>query len=163
GYGLGRRVCNPLAIHAGLLGQDALLFLDEAHLSHPFEETLAALARYRTWAEVPILTPWHVVRLSATPPASEARGCREGARDRAHPVLGPRLRARKAAHVVEVRVEPSRGNDPPARRRTLETANQATFIERTCQEALALLAQDPAVRVLGLVVNRVGTARAVFE
>lgn len=63
GYGLSS---SARPMHAGLLANDALIVLDEAHLSNPFEQTLAALARYRTWAEQPVQVPFAVVRMSAT-------------------------------------------------------------------------------------------------
>src|SRR4030095_14961122 len=64
GYGLGARTCNTLPIHAGLAGDDALVVLDEVHLSSPFEQTLGAVDRYRRWADRPVPGPWHVVRMS---------------------------------------------------------------------------------------------------
>ncbi len=58
-------------IHAGLLAHDTLLVLDEAHLSRAFEDTLRAVERFRQWAESPIPAPFRIVRMSATPGASE--------------------------------------------------------------------------------------------
>ena len=55
-------------IHAGLIGNDALLILDEVHLSEPFRQNLEALVRYRSWhrrADIPDL--FAVVTMSATP------------------------------------------------------------------------------------------------
>lgn len=49
------------ALEAGLVGQDCLLVLDEAHLCSPFATTLTAIER-----RVGTLTPFAVVRMGAT-------------------------------------------------------------------------------------------------
>lgn len=56
-------------IQAGLVGNDSLILLDEAHCSQPFLETLQAIRKYRSWAETPLISPFHAVVMSATPPA----------------------------------------------------------------------------------------------
>lgn len=56
-------------IQAGLAGNDSLVLLDEAHCAVPFLETLQAVRKYRGWAKKPLLTPFHVTVMSATPPA----------------------------------------------------------------------------------------------
>src|SRR5690554_6413758 len=67
GYGVNRsKPNNLLPIQAALLGNDALIFLDEAHMSDAFAQTLESIGRYRLWAEQPIPTPWTVVQMSAT-------------------------------------------------------------------------------------------------
>lgn len=56
-------------IHAGLAGNDSLILLDEAHCSQPFMETLQAIRKYRTWADIPLAAPFLAVVMSATPPS----------------------------------------------------------------------------------------------
>ena len=102
GYGLGRGVCNTLPIHAGLIGNDALIILDEAHLSQAFAETLDAVSRYRTWLDGLPIMPWHVVRMSATPIGAE-NAFKLSPEDYSNPLLGRRLAARKAAMLIKIR------------------------------------------------------------
>lgn len=97
GYGLSPHMWP---IHAGLLGQDTLFVLDEAHCSVPFEETLRAIETLRQRAERPIDLPWSFVTMTATP--------REGAEpfvlddaDRANAVLAARMNARKPIRLRE--------------------------------------------------------------
>ena len=71
GYGVSRRM-RPF--HAGLLGVDALVVLDEAHLCPPFEGLLREIARERTGILGPkpgtsasgVVPPFRVMSLSAT-------------------------------------------------------------------------------------------------
>jgi CRISPR-associated endonuclease/helicase Cas3 len=69
GYGVSRKM-RPY--HAGLLGADALVALDEAHLVPPFEWLLAAIdrepARYGATAETDhvLIPPFRLLSLSAT-------------------------------------------------------------------------------------------------
>lgn len=57
-------------LEAGLLGQDSLLVLDEAHLSAPFEKLVCAIGKegpfQRTWNGEPQGAPMRVIRMSAT-------------------------------------------------------------------------------------------------
>ena len=39
-------------IHAGLVGNDALILLDEAHCAKPFDQTMQAVENYRRWKEL---------------------------------------------------------------------------------------------------------------
>lgn len=163
GYGLdSERPNNMLSIQAALVGMDALIILDEAHMSGAFAQTLEWIGRYRTWAERPVNAPWHVLFMSATLNRGADDAFAETEEDRAHPVLGRRLRASKPARLVEVEVsqEPAggRGADP----RQVEARNQQLLVDRLCAEAVRILDEGRA-RVIGVVVNRVLTARQVFE
>src|SRR5690606_15581376 len=64
GYGVSERM-RP--VHAGLLGCDTLLLLDEVHLARPFEETLSAVTRWYCKGEASSFArPLQFVRMSAT-------------------------------------------------------------------------------------------------
>lgn len=142
GYGVG----NQRPIHAGLAGNDALVVLDEVHLSHPFEETLHWLGRYREWAECPLATPWEVVRMSATPDPDEADVFPSAAeREKAlhHPVLARRLDASKLAR--------------------LERGSDEGFGKQLAKQACRLRDERSTARVIGVITNRVATAREAFE
>ena len=55
-------------VYAGLVANDSLVLLDEAHCAQPFLQTLQAVGKYRTWAEAPLGRGFHPVVMSATPP-----------------------------------------------------------------------------------------------
>ncbi|WP_438034608.1 type I-G CRISPR-associated helicase/endonuclease Cas3g [Sorangium sp. So ce204] len=136
-------------IHAGLLGNDALLLLDEVHLSQPFRDTLVALRRYRTWASHQLPDRWQVVEMSATPGSTSAasNGHRVfGLNDDDHrdERLARRLRAKKPVTLGEVKV--SGGED----------ARRAAIAEACADHALRFVTPGRAV---GVIVNRVATAR----
>ena len=97
GYGVSDRM-KP--VHAGLLGADSLILLDEAHLSEPFRQTLAAV-RNIGGAGV------RAALLSATPGVSAQRPLRLTPTDRAHPTLKGRLDASKPAALNVVRGTPA--------------------------------------------------------
>src|SRR5690606_28017655 len=95
GYGIAD---GMKAIHAGLLGNDALYLLDEVHLSQPFKETLDAIAsRYRSWASRPLDAPFAVVEMSATPGEVSDEAFRLDDDDRQNAVLQARLETSKTA------------------------------------------------------------------
>ena len=88
GYGVSESMAP---VHAGLLGQDALILLDEAHLSAAFEQTLGFLSSRRNPAKPPgadlaIVTPWAVCTLTATPRDHVARVFELDARERAEEI-----------------------------------------------------------------------------
>jgi CRISPR-associated endonuclease/helicase Cas3 len=148
GYGVSDRM-RP--VHAGIFGVDTLLLLDEAHIAEPFQQTLGAIVHEQRRSPSGSLGPralsW--VRLSAT--AKESRESRVfglAPEDRAHPVLARRLSAKK-----------------PMRLLTVEKRDQ---LPQTMKElVLTELAADPLTRDeaprIGVVVNRVATARAIHD
>ena len=139
GYGVSDRM-KP--VHAGLLGVNSLILLDEAHLSEPFRQTLAAV-RHIGGAGV------RTALLSATLGAEAKRPFGLSPADRAHPVLGKRLEAHKPAALDVVR-----GKLPAIAE---DFANAArTMADRLRERGVT----PPAV---GIVVNRVDLARGVFE
>ncbi|HWU91225.1 MAG TPA: type I-U CRISPR-associated helicase/endonuclease Cas3, partial [Kofleriaceae bacterium] len=136
------------SIHAGLLGNDTLILLDEVHLAVPFAQTLDAIRqRYRT-AGTDLPDRFRIVRMSATAGTipSGWRVFRLDDDDRRHPVLRPRLSAAKAAALAPVKVA---GGD--------ERAKQEAIARRVVAEAITL--QETGARVVGAIVNRVDTAR----
>lgn len=91
GYGVTPRMRS---VEAGLVGQDTLLLLDEAHLAGPFLDTLHHLERLEPVRGIP--SRRHIVQLSATPAGASATAHFElSADERNDPGLGPRLTARK--------------------------------------------------------------------
>ncbi|MBI3408163.1 MAG: type I-U CRISPR-associated helicase/endonuclease Cas3 [Planctomycetes bacterium] len=169
GYGVSEQ---QRAIHAGLVGNDSLIIIDEAHLSQPFIETLEGVNRYRgeRWAELPPSTPFHVVQMSATPPPG-VEPFKIQNEDLENPELGRRINAHKLARLVDVTTD---SED--------EDANRKKLCQKAAEEAITLAgigspteapskkraktpADEPAapVGVVGIVVNRVASARLIFE
>lgn len=144
GYGL-----SPYSypIHAGLLGHDTLLLVDEAHLSVPFIATLEAIRAQQARAEQPLesVRPVRVVPLSATAGTGGSK-FRLDAKDLANKTLAERRTAKKPARLVEL----------PGK-----LADQVNVL---AHEALHLYRRlgtpAPAIAVI---VNRVRTARALYE
>lgn len=140
GYGVSERM-KP--IHAGLVGNDALVILDEVHLSRPFSETLAALADR---SAEPISKKFHVVEMSATADASKTRFTHTADDLERSTELRRRLMATKSASLRKVGTakQPSNEAIPVA---------VAKLIPEIPDEA----------RLVGIVVNRVKTAREVYR
>jgi CRISPR-associated endonuclease/helicase Cas3 len=161
GYGLSRRPNNLLPLQAALVGMDALLLLDEAHMSTAFAETLQRLVRYRSWAERAELVstvPWLVVRMSATL-ADAPDAFRLDADDYAHSELGRRLAAAKPARLIEAALPATAETSGD---RDLQERLHRALVDRMVDEARQLL-EEGRMRVIGVVVNRVRTARDVFR
>lgn len=139
GYGVGRRM-RP--VHAGLAGNDCLVILDEVHLSVPFAETLDRIARLSAGAPLP--KRFLVVKMSATPGSEDQDAFRldEHADLEECAELQRRVRARKRAKLVAV----PRRNRLPA---------EVLGLVRSLSKSESA----STVRSVGVVLNRVGSAR----
>lgn len=94
GYGVTPRMRS---VEAGLVGQDTLLLLDEAHLAGPFLDTLHRLERLEPVRVIP--SRRHIVQLGATLPVTPAAARFElSAGESNDPALVPRLNAQKTLH-----------------------------------------------------------------
>lgn len=146
GYGVSLK---SAPIHAGLLGNDTLIFLDEVHLSRPFAETLEQIEHRYRGPESGLPRRFAVVPMSATRGSSEVE--REPfdltPMDREHSVLGRVLGASKPARLEKVSVS---GAEPGRLQKIAEAA---------VHHALSL--RKHGARCVGVIVNRVDTARRV--
>lgn len=156
-------------IHAGLVAADSLIILDEAHLSEPFRETLEAVQLFcgKAWRTRAVVPALEVVSMSATLGEPAEFRFRESYEHKEQPskVLRQRLRAHKLAFVVppvETVKEPSESAPSEHRKwRAQEPERRAKLALEIAAQALELVAMD-RVRVIGVVVNRVSTAREVL-
>ncbi len=143
-------------IHAALVGMDSLIILDEAHLSLAFFETLGWIQHYqgKAWAEQPVGKGIQVVQMSGTV-QDESASFRLTDTDWSHPVLSPRLTCCKPASLISVAGDP---DDPQG--------NHKKMVEELVKEArnhLERLSESTPAPVIGVIANRVATARAIFE
>lgn len=135
-------------VHAGLAANDALVLLDEAHCANPFRQTVTSVQRYRDWAVQSASAPFHLTLMSATPPPGVGDTLIAGDDDFNHPVLGARIRAAKPARLVVA--GDARGDD------ALQQLSA-----RVAGEAVKLASHQR--RAIGIMVNRVATARLIHK
>lgn len=135
GYGVSKGMAP---VHAGLLGNDTLLLLDEVHLSAPFAESLENLRALR---QKFVPTRFQCSFLSATPVGQTREPFKLSEADTAPgSVLGTRLRAPKPAKLID--------------------ASGRTELEAQCvKSALELSAEGH--RTVAVVLNRVASALTV--
>jgi CRISPR-associated endonuclease/helicase Cas3 len=134
-------------IHAGLLGHDTLILVDEAHLSAPFLDTLDAIRARQLQAERQLnsVRPVRVVPLSATVRAGGVP-FRLDAKDLANKTLAERRSAKKPARLVAV------------------SGRSADRVSVLAHEALHLYRRlDSTAPKVAVIVNRVRTARALYD
>jgi CRISPR-associated endonuclease/helicase Cas3 len=142
GYGVSPRM-RP--IHAGLLGEDALIVLDEVHLSGPFRTTLKSVEKLRG----PSSAPWRFVQLSATPRHAAGRVFSLTADDLADDVLRRRVATPKAAGMAN------------AGRLVAGSSEHAAFFVKHALDHATF--EGGEIKNIAVVVNRVDLARLVFE
>jgi len=108
GYGVSRRM-RPY--HAALLGHDALLVLDEAHLVPAFEalarQIALGAATYGPKGPIPPRAPMQLLSLSATGRGAIETPFRLNGDDFEHPIVAQRLRARKELRLHLAPVAPN--------------------------------------------------------
>lgn len=137
-------------IDAALVGTDALLILDEAHMSRPVARTALAVHRYDAAAEQPVLVarrPAPVLVSATLPHDTDDVFAFDAAREPSDQAIA-RLHAKK--HAVLVRLT-TRGKDPSA-----EVARALTDLGLD-------RAAEPGIDRVAVVCNTVRVARAVFE
>jgi len=139
GYGVSE---GMKSVHAGLLGNDLLLLLDEVHLSRPFAEALDDLARLRKPFAGPLAPRFHHAFLSATPGAASEPSFRlRDDEQRADRALELRLHAGKPVRLAE--------------------AEGRSALELLCvAEARGLIKKHDVVAVI---VNRVASAQVIVR
>lgn len=161
-------------VHAGLIGSDCLILLDEAHLAEAFRQTLSWVTRYQgpEWRQVDAAAPWAVSLLTATPGATMGECFSLDDEDRSHPLLAKRLNARKPARLIAPvkrrgkRGANAEGEDGEKESRDADVFQRARALVKHVREALDHFEEPwngapcPAI---GVVVNRVARARAVFD
>lgn len=146
GYGVSPRM-RP--IHAGLLGEDALIVLDEVHLAEPFRQTLLSIGDRKRVSHM----PWQTVQLSATPRAhastTKMASFHLTDEDWIDPVLESRLSRPKPATLHSL------GRIPYA---------SVKHAEQFADEALKHIAFDEVngPKHILVVANRVALARRVY-
>jgi CRISPR-associated endonuclease/helicase Cas3 len=159
-------------VHAGLIGADCLILLDEAHLAEPFRQTLDWVRMYKgpNWRESASAAPWGFALLTATP--GEAPGdFGLDEEDRSDPVLSKRLTAAKSARLVDMAKDKDGSGDAadPSEHEPdtdeVDTRSRAAIFAARVQTAL----QHPFAfnggqrfPAIGVVVNRVARARAIY-
>ena len=139
GYQVGER---SRSVHAGLVGNDSLLILDEAHLSNAFHQTLQAITgQYAKWADRPPARTPVVVKMSATTHGEDVFALKEEWIERDRDVLGKRLRASKPTELRETK--------------------------KKFEDDMAAAAREVAANigdgVVGIIANTVGSAREIFN
>ena len=133
-------------VYAGLVANDSLILLDEAHCAQPFLQTLHAVERFRMWADAPLERCFHPVVMSATPPRGMADVFKDSSLEGAEPnhPLGRRQMARKPAALVCV--AKARGDNA-----IMELSKE---LAKSAQRLL-----NGEWRAIVVFVNRVATAR----
>ena len=136
-------------IHAGLLAFDTLIVLDEAHCSQPFYQTISAVARYRSYAEVALPGPFHFLIMTATPPSKSGEPFTLSEKDKRHKLLSRRLNASKPTLLL-----------PPVGKAKDDKSKLREMLVNALVEQAERLASK-GLNAIGIMVNRVVTARAV--
>ena len=150
----GSRSNRNWPIRAGLSGNDSLLIIDEAHTAQPFVQTLEWVAAYRRQADEAVITaPLRVIEMSATPRDPGQDVFRETDGDWEDDcLLSRRWKATKPASLVVAEAAGEAG---------AAEGNFDGLVRRMAQ--LAVDFAERGAKVIGVVANRVATARAIHS
>jgi len=143
GYGVPPR---QRAMHAALIAHDSLLIVDEAHISEPFCKTVETVRKHAAHFEIAVIRPLHLVQMTATAAQSGTQFALLP-EEAAEPELERRIVRKKPTRLDSVADE-------------ADAQNQSALVMRAVAEAHKWATTKP--RVIGIVVNRVLTARRIF-
>lgn len=144
GYGVSPR---QRAIHASLIAHDSLVIVDESHISEPFCATAKAVRKYANRSDVPVIRPLRLVEMTATPPPGQ-NGFTLASAEESEPELAKRIATKKPVELEMVA-------------EAVEARGQPELVSKAVVLAKKWGAEKP--RVIGVVVNRVLTARRIFD
>lgn len=155
-------------IHAGLIGADCLILLDEAHLAEPFRQTLRRIARYKGDGPEAVSAPWRVALLSATPRPEEGATLFEpDSEDDDNPILAARRNAAKPVRLIappKGKAEAVEEEDGDAKADAAAERQRVGALADAVTAAIAdLRAQGIDRPAVAVVVNRIARARRLFE
>ena len=175
GYGVSPKM-DP--IHAGLAATDSLIVLDEAHLSEPFRQTLTHLKDYRSerWCREIVGNGLQVTSMSATLHSGTQSDethfeFRESYQPRESEDLDRRLTAPKLTMLatvgdasVSLWKKPPQSNKSELNRWRQQETQRLAALESKCAElAREALTLADCPKVIGVILNRVNSARSVFR
>ncbi len=146
GYGVSD---SSAPIHAALIANDSLIFLDEAHCSKAFSQTLGSIRTYRSdaWARTPLKKAFSFVEMTATPSQEVNLPFKLEVKDYENEFLKLRLFAAKPTTLP-----------PPVKAR----ANDREALPKSLAHQAIAMASDSGAKRIAVMVNRVATARRVF-
>jgi CRISPR-associated endonuclease/helicase Cas3 len=152
GYGVGFKG-KPL--HAGFLGQDALLIHDEAHLEPAFQKLIEAIRDEQKREPAPLggRMRLKVMELTATSRGEQDAfpNPEEQAANEADPEVQRRLRAKKIIHLHQLKGTGKLSEQLVERAKTFEDKNRAVLVfARTVEDVAKVADKLPKDRVLTL-------------
>jgi CRISPR-associated endonuclease/helicase Cas3 len=136
GYGVGFR-SRPL--HAGLLGQDALIVHDEAHLSPAFQSLLEGVAREQGRTGDRRVRPLQVMELTATSRSGGQEAFQLGPEDEKDPTVLQRVTARKGIVFHEVGDERALAPKVGELAKAYESSGKAILVYLRTLDAVSLV------------------------
>lgn len=158
-------------VHAGLLGADCLILLDEAHLSEPFRQTLRWVKGYRgsSWREDQHAAPWSVALLTATPAEESESSFQASPEDFSDDELRNRWNAPKTARIISLsktgKAKKQQEDAHADNEQEVTDVGEKHRVEELIRLVTAALQEPgmPTCPVIAVVVNRVARARAIFQ